>query len=451
MAGFVADQRMRARDGLPSLHLRLDGKQATVSAWTCRNAFNYGRMLLRPMLDSRRPEEIGLDRSFITALPPGGRATGRTRSPFTDDVARALADPANLEQLGRLDQEDRGARDIWEIMIVTGRRPGEILGLRLDCVGSYNGLPLLWHDQTKVGKYGEAVRIPEWTYDRIRQRQRTTLARFEGRHGRPPTRQERDRMALFPSVVRNRAGTDAISMGWFHDRFRRWLDGMDLGGWVPHQARHTLATALIAAGASMEQVRDFLDHVSSRMTEHAKIAKSAIEDVLQHVWVAGPGAARPGELLSAGTSGMSREDAEALMIDLSRRSTPAEGGFCTFQPVVQGQACPWNLDCGNCASFVLSGADLLYWKRKREQWMSIAERAPDDAAADYLHKVFEPTAAAISGLEDALSALGLLKDALSLDVRRPQDYLHRLWSVSFRAADLARHGTTGSADDGAPA
>jgi hypothetical protein len=65
---------------------------------------------------------------------------------------------------------------------------------------------------------------------------------------------------------------------------------------------------------------------------------------------------------------MTREQAQALAIDLSRRSTPAEGGFCTFQPVVDGGACPWNLDCHNCDKFVLSGADLLSWRRKREQW-----------------------------------------------------------------------------------
>src|SRR5262249_14021401 len=87
-------------------------------------------------------------------------------------------------------------------------------------------------------------------------------------------------------------------------------------------------------------------------------------------------------------------------VDLSRRATPAEGGFCTFQPVVDGGACPWNLDCHHCDKFVLSGADLLYWRRKREQWYSLAERAPDDAAA-YLHQVFAPTAPAIDGLENA--------------------------------------------------
>ena len=72
------------------------------------------------------------------------------------------------------------------------------------------------------------------------------------------------------------------------------------------------------------------------------------------------------------------------------------------------------------ATFVLSGADLLYWRRKQEQWRSIAERAPDEATANYLHDVFEPTARAIAGLEGALAGLGLLDEALSLGLRRPR-------------------------------
>ena len=142
--------------------------------------------------------------------------------------------------------------------------------------------------------------------------------------------------------------------------------------------------------------------------------------MLQHVWVAGPGAARPGELIAGPAPPLPAGQAQALAISLSRRSTPAEGGFCTFQPVVDGGACPWNLDCHNCDKFVLSGADLLYWRRKREQWYSLAERSPDEATAAWLHQVFAPTAAAIDGLEAALAGLGLLDDALALDLRRPR-------------------------------
>ena len=143
---------------------------------------------------------------------------------------------------------------------------------------------------------------------------------------------------------------------------------------------------------------------------------------------------------------MTAGQAQALAVDLSRRSTPAEGGFCTFQPVVDGGACPWNLNCHSCDKFVMSGADLLYWRRKREQWNSIAERAPDDATADYLHQVFAPTAAAIDGLEGALAGLGLLDQALALDLRRPQDYFQRIWSLGFRVADLT--GTSDGASAG---
>ncbi|UXY25988.1 hypothetical protein [Streptomyces sp. HUAS TT20] len=105
------------------------------------------------------------------------------------------------------------------------------------------------------------------------------------------------------------------------------------------------------------------------------------------------------------------------------------------------------MDCHNCDKFVLSGADLVYWQRKREQWRMLAERAPTSATADYLHRVFEPTARAINGLERALAAVDLLEEALTLDLRRPQDYFGRVWSTTFRARELARHGDTDALHD----
>ncbi|MEU8151545.1 hypothetical protein [Nonomuraea sp. NPDC048901] len=152
-----------------------------------------------------------------------------------------------------------------------------------------------------------------------------------------------------------------------------------------------------------------------------------------------PAPDRPGqgELVSRGVTPLPPEEARALVLDLNRRSTPADGGICTYQVVVDGGACPWKLDCENCDKFVMTGADLLYWRRKREHWYSLAERAPNDDMADWLHKIFEPTARAIDGLERALAGLGLLEDALALDMRRPQDYFHRLWSTGFKISELA--------------
>ncbi|WP_435861136.1 tyrosine-type recombinase/integrase [Streptomyces nigrescens] len=210
----------------------------------------------------------------------------------------------------------------------------------------------------------------------------------------------------------------------------------------PHTAtaetRHTLATNLLRNGADLIHVKCYLGQVSGRMAEHyVHLANTdpRLEQALQTIWVTGPGSNEPGLILS-GSDPMSREEAEALAIDLTRRSTPADGGFCTFQQVVDGAACPFDLNCHSCENFVMSGADLVYWHRKREQWRMLAEGAPDSATADYLHQVFEPTARAITGLERALEAVGLLDEALAVDLRRPQDYFGRVWSTAFRAADL---------------
>lgn len=449
MKRFVADHRNRAREGLPHLGVihPTTKKPTPVTDVSLRFMFNYGRLVLRDALDSGEAAKIGLSPAFITALPHGGGngVAERQRSPFSDEVARALADEHNLQQLAAdHDSHNRGVRDIWETLVFSGRRCGEVLNLRLECIGRYGGLPLLWHDQTKVGNYDEAIRIPERIYQRIRARQRVTLGRFEERYGRPPTKAERKKMALFPSHIRNPRATQAISYTFFHTGFSGWIDKLDLGSVVPHQARHTLATNLLRHGAGLHHIRKYLGQVSVRMAEHyAKVASSEIEDVLQHVWVSGPGSAAPGTLIASPADEMSRAEAEALALDLSRRSTPAEGGFCTFQPVVDGGECPRKLDCEGCDRFVMSGADLVYWHRKREQWGSMAERAPDDKTADYLHSLFEPTGQAIDGLEKALAALGLLDEALALDLRRPQDYFGRIWSTAFKATDLAA-----AADDG---
>src|SRR6266487_7101987 len=125
-------------------------------------------------------------------MPAAGGIPLRKRTPFPDEVARALADQAHLARLAEIyDPADFGLRDIWETIIVTGRRVSEVLQLRLDCTGRYGGLAMLWHDQTKVGRYDQAIRIPERLYELLQERQRKTLARFEGRHGRQPTPAER--------------------------------------------------------------------------------------------------------------------------------------------------------------------------------------------------------------------------------------------------------------------
>jgi hypothetical protein len=193
MQQFAADQRQRERDGLASLAARgRPGKASIVTANTRQAVFHRTRRLLREALESGQAERVGLDRAFITAMPAPGATIRRTRAPFPDDVARALAGEANLRRLAdTYDPFDRGLRDAWETIIVTGRRCGEVLNLRLDCLGHYGGLPMLWHDQTKVGNYDQALRIPERVHQLLQARQRKTLTLFEAATtGRPPSRNE---------------------------------------------------------------------------------------------------------------------------------------------------------------------------------------------------------------------------------------------------------------------
>jgi hypothetical protein len=123
------------------------------------------------------------------------RVIQRSRPPFTDGVARALAGEANLQSLARdHDLFDRGLRDAWETIIVTGRRCSEVLELRLDCLGRYGGLPTLWHDQTKVGSYDAAIRIPERTFQLLEAASARPLDLFHERNNRPPAPGERAAM-----------------------------------------------------------------------------------------------------------------------------------------------------------------------------------------------------------------------------------------------------------------
>ena len=95
------------------------------------------------------------------------------------------------------DPLDRGLRDAWETMIVTGRRCSEVLELRLDCLGRYGGLPMLWHDQTKVGNYDAAIRIPERAPQKRRRRYRAAAA---------PGPRPRPRLAVAPGPGHPAAG-----------------------------------------------------------------------------------------------------------------------------------------------------------------------------------------------------------------------------------------------------
>ncbi len=434
--GFAADFRHRVAAGQPARGMfNLDGSPSQATEATYSITMNAVRKMMRWALEQGRPG--GPPREFLVAFPAGQARARRNPRPFSDGVLQALGDPANLALLAQRDPRDNGIADIWRIQLRCGRRIGEVVRLRFDCVSEHLGRTWLWVDMTKVGKLDYAIQVPRDIYDLIRARQRKTLDRFRAKLGRDPSAAERRVIALFPSRVANPGFERAVSTATFAVAFKDWLasEQVDLPGHTSHQARHTLATRLVAAGASMAHVKQVLGHVSEAMSEaYVLIAGSQVEPYLQQVWVKGPGSAAPGEVVML-PGEEDKATAARLLIDLA--VVPVEHGLCTFKPVAGGADCPFGRQCQACEHFVLTGADYNYWKRQEQRQATLAEGAPSADARDYLYQAFEPASRAIAGLEKALAATGLLDQARQLDLRTPrQDFLDPIWRTGWRASDL---------------
>ncbi|GLP79748.1 tyrosine-type recombinase/integrase [Mycobacterium antarcticum] len=433
---FVADMTRRAQNGEPQLGLYLvDGQASTATELSKSQTFNGLRRLMRYALDSGIADTIGLRREFMLAFPEGKQRHSKQPRPLSDDVFEHLISPANMKLLAARDPNDLGIEDIWFIQIRVGRRIGEVVNLRYDCVSEHSGRKYAWFDMTKVNQLDYGVLIPDDAFWVIRERQQKTAERYRLKHGSAPTGKTTQKIALFPSTTQNPHFLNAIAIATFQDRFKKWLEEIELPGHVSHQARHTLATRLVDAGAPMVVVKQILGHVSERMSEHYTLISSAkIEPYLQQVWVKGPGSKTPGELVR--TPQASADSAIQLkLIDIA--ALPTEGGLCTFKPVVGGADCPKGLRCNDCEDFVLTGADYAYWKRQEERWATYAENAPDEPSRAYVYQLFQNSSTAIAGLETALSTLGLLEQAKTVDLRSPyQDFFDPIWNRGWRAKDL---------------
>jgi integrase len=441
--GFVADFTRRVSDRKPVRGMvNADGSSSPATQVSYALALNALRRVMRTAMDSGAAQAIGLPREFIVALPYGGSTVTRNPRPFSDPVLRALSDPANIALLDKRDPQDGGLADIWSIQVRCGRRISEVVRLRLDCVSEHLGRTWLWVDMTKVGKLDYAIQIPRDVYDVVLARQVKTAGKYRLKHGVEPIAAQRRRLALFPSRVSNPTLERSLSTQSFTVAFKAWIESetMSIPGHTTHQARHTLATRLIEAGASMTHVKRVLGQVSERMGEsYVLIAGTQVEPYLQQVWVTGPGNADPGQLVLTPTDA-EKHTAQQQMIDLA--AIPTEHGLCTFKPVVGGFDCPYNRDCAGCGHFVITGADYGYWKRQEQRWAALAEAAPDKTARDYLYQAFDKSSQALAGLEKALLALGLLDQAKQLDLRSPhQDFFDPVWRQGWRAGDLIHLGS----------
>src|SRR5438552_19204817 len=85
---------------------------------------------------------------------------------------------------------------------------------------------------------------------------RDGLEKFRLKHGQEPTAKQKRTIALFPSRVTNPTFARSVATTSFNTAFKNWIesDRMGVPGHTTHQARHTLATRLATAGASIAHV-----------------------------------------------------------------------------------------------------------------------------------------------------------------------------------------------------
>ena len=156
----------------------------------------------------------------------------------------------------------RGRRDraILLVLVLTGRRRAEVMGLRAGDL-SLEGETVFYSYRGKGGKRGRRE-LPRPAYDAICR----TLADVG-----------QDLATMDPET-----SLWQISSGTFYGRFRRYLKAAGLTPTGLHVLRHTAAKLRRDAGASIEAVSSFLDHSSLAVTSVYLRRLEGVEDRAWH-------------------------------------------------------------------------------------------------------------------------------------------------------------------------
>lgn len=438
----------------PIVVSRKAGRPPTALTVGSRNNYMSSiRLVLRHSRDKRRlPPTMD---AFILSLPEYSRLTNQPRPrPLSYADFQTLVGPEGISKLDAVDYQDVGLVDIWLTQAFQGGRISETLKLRLGCLGLIgNGQPYIWRDITKANVldygmpcyrpvYERLVLRQEKTRSQLRRRYAKELAQLDDR-GRDQLMAKWDReMPLFPGAFKNPDLALEPSQSWFRDTWVNWFESLGLQNITTHQTRATLATSLLNNGAPAALVRQMLGHFSNEALAHyARYDDANLTQHLKKVWAAGPGTNKPGAILVR-PNDVRVQDQVAATSRIDLTIVPVERGLCRYGPVVGGAGCPFDKNCtdgpaGPCEHFVLTGADLAYWERKRDAAFHFAEGAPTDEARDYILGQWQPWEPVLAGLRKALDELGLLEVAEKLDLRTPhQDYFDPVFSAGFPAIDL---------------
>jgi len=234
------------------------------------------------------------------------------------------------------DSPNRLYADALLLLRATGMRIGELVDLELDCVhevpgsGAWLKIPL--------GKLltERMVPIDEETLKLVDQ---ITVHRSPGRPLRHP---RTGKLADFLLTHQGRR----VSADILRAELRRAAAEAGLDGVVPHQLRHTYATALVNAGCSLQALMALLGHVSATMSlRYGRLFDATVRDEYTRALTlakAQLGPVLPGERTQLPIAGGSWRDAPLIKARLA-------GGYC-LRTATQG-SCAYANICEHCPNF----------------------------------------------------------------------------------------------------
>jgi integrase len=220
-----------------------------------------------------------------------------------------------------------------------GLRIGELLDLELDCVHEVPGSGT-WL-KVPLGKLDSERMVP-LDEETVALTDRITEIRSAGRPLRHP-RYGRPSQFLFTHHGRR------LSHRALREELDRAAAAAGLGHVVPHQLRHTYATAMVNAGVSLQALMALLGHVSAEMSlRYGKLFDATVRTEYERALTLAKQrlgtmpAGRTSLPLAGVTGGTEWKDSPAIKSRLA-------GGFCLRAPA-QG-ACAYANICEHCPNF----------------------------------------------------------------------------------------------------
>jgi integrase len=239
-----------------------------------------------------------------------------------------------------------------ELLVDTGRRPGEICGLGVDCLDrDGDGKPVLVYDNEKTARKAQRLPIAEATAALIAAQQQRVRARYP----HTPT----DQLKLLPARHHNPHGRRGIGVGHLARCHAQWvatlpvLTTADGAGFnktriIPYAWRHTYAQRHADAGVPVDVLRELMGHkVMDTTRRYYRVGEARRREAVDRLVA----------LQFDRHGNRVWQQAKALLDSEHARRAVGEVvvpfGVCAEPSNVQagGHACPYRFRCVGCDHF----------------------------------------------------------------------------------------------------